>query len=195
MVTVAVVVGQFLLAGVFVMAVASKVRDGETFTRFTAQMLRPGGVPAWFTAVVARGTVAAEAAAAVLLLTPIAVPVIGRWSVPAGFALSALLLLGFSTAVAVAVRRRVQAPCGCFGRSATPLGARHVVRNSVLLVVAGGGLAASAQGAAASPAAMVVLAAGTIGVALAIAVAAFDEVVALFAPTATRTLPSGGGYR
>ncbi|MFD0151339.1 MauE/DoxX family redox-associated membrane protein [Streptomyces sp. NPDC055721] len=58
-----------------------------------------------------------------------------------GFA-AALLLFAVFTGVAVhSARSRTKIVCACFGRAASPLGVRHVVRNALLTAMAAGGLA------------------------------------------------------
>jgi hypothetical protein len=58
-----------------------------------------------------------------------------------GFA-AALLLFSVFTGVAVhSARSRTKIVCACFGRAASPLGVRHVVRNVLLTAMAAGGLA------------------------------------------------------
>ncbi|MEU6621741.1 MauE/DoxX family redox-associated membrane protein [Streptomyces litmocidini] len=57
-----------------------------------------------------------------------------------GFA-AALLLFSVFTGVAVhSARSRTKIVCACFGRAASPLGIRHVVRNALLTAMATGGL-------------------------------------------------------
>lgn len=51
---------------------------------------------------------------------------------PVGAILSAALLLIITGGVLLSLARGIEAPCGCFGRSA-PIGRRIVVRNAVLL--------------------------------------------------------------
>ncbi|HEY9353805.1 MAG TPA: MauE/DoxX family redox-associated membrane protein [Nocardioides sp.] len=58
-----------------------------------------------------------------------------------GFA-AALLLFSVFTGVAVhSARSRTKIVCACFGRAASPLGVRHVVRNALLTAMAATGLA------------------------------------------------------
>ncbi|MFF5762372.1 MauE/DoxX family redox-associated membrane protein [Streptomyces tanashiensis] len=55
---------------------------------------------------------------------------------------AALLLFSVFTGVAVhSARSRTKIVCACFGRAASPLGVRHVVRNVLLTAMAAGGLA------------------------------------------------------
>jgi methylamine utilization protein MauE len=91
-----------------------------------------------------------------------------RLAAGAGFGVAVVLMAGFTFAIVRAVRRGVQAPCRCFGASATPVGTRQVVRNGVVLATAAADLAGAA----------VALVAGVVAGAL---VVTFDELVDLFA--------------
>jgi hypothetical protein len=166
------VAARLLVASVFLAAVVGKSVDGDDFGRFVATMFDRLARP------VAAGTLAGEAVVVLLLLAP----GVGRWGVPAGFGVALLLLAAFSAALSTALRRQVQVPCGCFGVSAGPPAGRHVLRNGALAVVAAAGLGGSlAARPAASPTESI--AAGALGVALAVAVVALDEIRALFVPS------------
>lgn len=97
-----------------------------------------------------------------------------------GWLLAAALLIGFTVAIVVSLRRGAAAPCRCFGRSTIPLGARHVVRNLLLLGVVGTGLVAGAVGGTMDIGGMVI--AGIAGAIVAGFVVMFDDLVALFVP-------------
>jgi len=127
-----------LLLGVFVAALAGKIRRRSTYRDFAKWVGTLGLVPRRLTAIAAASATAAEAAAVALLALPSTVPV--------GFALAAALLAVFTAGVALAIRRGRRAPCHCFGASKTPLGAVHVVRNAVLLAVGCAGLTLSTVG-------------------------------------------------
>ncbi|GAA4084301.1 hypothetical protein HNR30_002301 [Nonomuraea soli] len=101
---------------------------------------------------------AAEAAAAVLLLIP--------GTALAGYVLAAGCLAAFSVVILVELRRPVRAPCRCFGASAVPLGAAHLVRNTLLAALVAAGLAVRHAHEPAHPAGVALAA----GVALVIAV-------------------------
>jgi Methylamine utilisation protein MauE len=59
------------------------------------------------------------------------------WRGTIGGVLAALLLLVFSAAIAVTLRRGQTPTCHCFGqRSAQPIGTDTLVRNGVLFVLA-----------------------------------------------------------
>ncbi|HVK21061.1 MAG TPA: MauE/DoxX family redox-associated membrane protein [Actinokineospora sp.] len=80
---------------------------------------------------VAGGVVATEIGTAALLAV--------ESTVPFGFMLGLALLLGFSGAIAVALRGGSRQPCNCFG-SGGDIGVSTLVRNGVLAAVAVGGL-------------------------------------------------------
>lgn len=101
----------------------------------------------------------------------------------AGFTAAGLLLLVFSGAIAVLLRRGSTRPCRCFGASSAVLAPRHLLRNVLLT-------AAAATGAFASTAiqgplvwAGVAVAVGT-GAALGGLVTVLDEIISLFRPGA-----------
>lgn len=114
---------------------------------------------------------AAEAAVVVLLAVPA--------TRTAGFVAAAALLAVLTAGIAVVLARGTTAPCRCFGASATPLSARHLVRNGVLVVVAVLGLAAPAGPPGIGPALVATLAGAVAGLLVTVA----DDVVELFAPT------------
>jgi hypothetical protein len=163
---------RLLVATVFLAAVVGKFLDGNDFGRFAATMFGRLARP------VTAGTLAGEAVVVLLLLAP----GVGRWGVAAGFGVALLLLAAFSATLGAALRRQVPVSCGCFGVSAGPPAVRHVLRNGVLAVVAAAGVVGSL---AVRPAALPTesIAAGALGVALAIAVVALDEIQALFVPS------------
>ncbi|MFI6505082.1 MauE/DoxX family redox-associated membrane protein [Nonomuraea typhae] len=158
---------QALLAGVFVVAVAGKVRGRAAFGEYVASIAALGFVP--WARPVAGALVAAEILVAVSLATP------------AGLGAALLLLAVLTTGIVLGVRRGRRVPCRCFGAAAAPLGPTHVVRNLVLAGVACAGLAARVLGgsaAAADPAGVAVaLAAAAAGV---LVVVRLDDLVSLF---------------
>ncbi|SBT43481.1 MauE/DoxX family redox-associated membrane protein [Micromonospora auratinigra] len=119
-----------LLGTVLLAAAVGKVSGRAAYREFTRSVrdlgCRPEGP-------LAAAVVAAEfTAVALLALLP-----------PAGFALSAALLLAFTVAI-VRNLRRGGATCRCFGRSAAPLGRHHVWRNLFLVGCAVAGALAPA---------------------------------------------------
>ncbi|GAA3989973.1 hypothetical protein GCM10022247_05740 [Allokutzneria multivorans] len=113
----------------------------------------------------------------------------GQVAAIAGFAGVAALLVVFTGAIVISLRRGDRTPCRCFGASASPLGWPHVVRNAVLLIVAGTGLAGVAAGGAPHPG--VALVSGVAGAAFGLLLVRFDDLVDLFRPVAR----AGDGVR
>jgi hypothetical protein len=119
---------RLLLVLTFAASAASKVRSRDAFAAFAGSLGALGLLPRAGVLPIAVALVAAEAAAAALLL-PEATAV-------AGLALAAALLAGFSVVILVVTRRGVQAPCRCFGASTRPLGYPHAARNALLAAAA-----------------------------------------------------------
>ncbi|WP_329492823.1 MauE/DoxX family redox-associated membrane protein [Kitasatospora herbaricolor] len=135
-------VGQGCLLLVFVLSVHGKVGGRRDYAEFTASVRAllplvavraPAGSAA--VSVLAGSVVAAEAAVVVALAVPATVTV--------GLALATALLVPFTLLALASSRRGSGTPCRCFGRSTTPLGAVHAVRNAALLAVALAALVAS----------------------------------------------------
>ncbi|MGH3932360.1 MAG: MauE/DoxX family redox-associated membrane protein [Pseudonocardiaceae bacterium] len=123
-----------LLLVVFAFSVLGKLRGAGAFAAFrraTAELVPPARSHA---ALLAVAVIGGELTVVVLL----GVPVIA-W---VGLGVSFTLLLAFTLAIAAALRRGSTAPCRCFGGSASPLGVRHLVRNTGLMLVAVAGLVA-----------------------------------------------------
>ncbi|MDQ7807211.1 MauE/DoxX family redox-associated membrane protein [Amycolatopsis sp. A133] len=108
-----------LIAVVFAASAVAKLRDFRGFAR-SVPVLVP--MPARWITPVSVAVVAGEASAAVL------VPV----TAVAGFLLASALLLAFTVAMAASLRRGRRPPCRCFGSAETPIGPRHLARNTVL---------------------------------------------------------------
>lgn len=171
---------------VFTRSVMGKVRSRAAFAEFTrtVRSLPPARrlsapLPARTLAVL---VVTAEAALVPALALPgvLAPPAV----LVAGLGIAAVLLAAFTALAADAARRGSRVPCRCFGRTTTPLGAVHAVRNSVLLAVAVTGLVAVAV-TGRSPEAgdpMAVLTALLGGAVLGLLVTALDDLAALFRP-------------
>ncbi|MEU8004505.1 MauE/DoxX family redox-associated membrane protein [Catellatospora sp. NPDC049111] len=167
------------LGVVFAVSAISKLRSRASYAAFVAstrELLPRPWPPA---APVALTVVVAEVAIVPLL-----------FSVPtAGLAVAAVLLLAFSAAIVLAVRRGVRTSCRCFGSSTKPLAGPHAVRSGVLAALAvTGAVLAGPVGAAnvvtgLHPAgvAITLLAAGVFAALMIM----FDDLVGLFAPTAT----------
>lgn len=163
------------LAIVFLLAVTGKVVGRGSFREFTASVVAMRVIPAHAAKLAASASVTAEALVVVLMASPFKVTTI------AGCALAGLLSITFSGAIAASLRRGNRAPCRCFGRSATPLGARHLARNAILLIVSVAGVAAS-LGTGGVHAAAAIVAAGA-GLFAGIAIAAYDDIAELLAPS------------
>lgn len=126
----ALIVCRSALGLVFALSCWSKASDLATFARAVAgfQLV----APRW-TSPVAALIVLAEAGVALTMALG------GRWLV-AGFALALGLLLVFSTAMLIVLRRRVPVRCNCFGRASRPIAPVDLVRNALLSTFSGGGL-------------------------------------------------------
>ncbi|KZB86104.1 MauE/DoxX family redox-associated membrane protein [Amycolatopsis regifaucium] len=178
---------------VLLISAVSKVRGKAAYAEFVASV--PAfGVPARWTPLFAKVTVAAEflIAASLMPSAALAASGSGRWLAMAGLVLAAGLFGVLTAAVWRAVARRTGAVCRCFGPARTVLAHRHVVRNALLLLVALAGLVAMSYVSTvdvAEPAAVVLAAAvGAIG---AVAVVRFDDLADLFAGS----VPQGAGVR
>jgi hypothetical protein len=169
-----------LIGLLFAVSVGSKVCGSAAFTQFTAttRTLVAATLPGhhWRTAAqrwLPRAIVVAETAVVVLVAAPAAV----RF----GFGLAAVLLAGFTWAIAAAMRRRVRTSCQCFGASTTPLGAPHLIRNGVLLLVALTGLTVGPGELARTDRAGLVLTFGAAAIAV-VVIARLDDLIALSTP-------------
>ncbi|MFC4118145.1 MauE/DoxX family redox-associated membrane protein [Nonomuraea zeae] len=163
-----------LIGLVFVVSAAGKLIRRASLREFVAsvaamRLLRPGHVPG-----AAAVVVAGEVAVCVLMALPGPMP-------QAGFALAGALLVAFSVAILMAVRRQVTAACRCFGTSTVPLGRRHIARNACLAVASGLGCVAVASPEAATDVNALILAAFA-GVVAGTLVVFLDELSELFGP-------------
>ncbi|MEV4324022.1 MauE/DoxX family redox-associated membrane protein [Microbispora rosea] len=173
-----------LLTGiVFLMSAVSKLRGRAAYEEFTAATRALVRLPS---RLVAALVVAAEIAVAPLLAW--------RPTALAGFGVALGLLVAFTAAIVVALRRGRRVPCRCFGASAVPVGAGHLARNAVLIVAAAAGAVQAGAGAVHAgtgavfaglgPAglAAVALAAGAVAVLL----SAIGEIAGLFTSSSRR---------
>ncbi|MER6914775.1 MauE/DoxX family redox-associated membrane protein [Streptomyces sp. NPDC000594] len=164
---------------VFTHSVIGKARSRRAFAEFTdsvSALVPARRLPARPLAVL---VVTAEAALVPALALPgLAAP---TGVLVAGLALAAVLLAAFTALAVSAARGGNQAPCRCFGRTTTPLGAVHAVRNALLLAVAVTGLLAtlSPEGPADPVAVATALLAGAV---LGLLTTALDDLAALFRP-------------
>jgi hypothetical protein len=173
----------YLIGVTFVVSTVSKVRSRTSlseFLRSTASMLHafPSARSAGRAVTRSLGfaVIAAEAATSVLVVVPA--------TRVAGFGAACVLLLGFSTGIAVTLRSGASVTCRCFGASPGPLAGRHLVRNCLLMTAAAGGLAAGVVGrqGPATPAGLAV----TVPTAMVVAllVARLDDLIDLLRPSA-----------
>ncbi|MEV0977429.1 MauE/DoxX family redox-associated membrane protein [Streptomyces sp. NPDC049915] len=168
-----------LLVGiVFAASATGKLRGAGAFAGFE-DSARAMGVPARAVRPVAVTVVAGECAAVVLL----ALGPGGAF----GFGLTLLLLAAFTAGIVRALRAGTRTSCACFGASTTPLGRRHVVRNTVLLALAAFGLAAALAGTPVPGQAAGVLVAAFAALVGALLVIFTDELGSLFDDGAPRT--------
>ncbi|GIG09409.1 MauE/DoxX family redox-associated membrane protein [Catellatospora coxensis] len=181
------------LGVVFAVSAISKLRSRASYAAFVASTreLLPRAWPP-----------AAHVALIVVVAEVVIVPLL--FSAPtAGLTVAAVLLLAFSGAIVLAVRRGVRTSCRCFGSSTKPLARMHALRSGVLAALAvTGAVLAGPVGAAniitgLHPAgtATTVLAAGVFAALMIM----FDDLVGLFAPTATpaarASMPAAVGQR
>lgn len=164
-----------LVALVFVVSLVGKLRGGWAYAEFVAatgrlapRRVSPGGARRLATVVAA-----VEVAIVTLMLAPAATPI--------GFATATTLLLAFTGAILLALRRGERAPCRCFGSARHALGYPQVVRNLVLLSVCVLGLVGGQLSTTAPDPARALLAV-VAGAVAATAVVMSDDIVALFGP-------------
>ncbi|GAA4671686.1 methylamine utilization protein MauE [Phytohabitans rumicis] len=171
----------------------SKLRSRAAQKAF-AESLRPlPFVPAGLVHRAAAATTMAEAGV-VLGLGLAVVAVAGGWSPARPLATVMLALTGgllavFTAGVALAVRRDTGARCACFGAAEQPLGARHLVRNGLLLAavaVAVLGIAAARVQPLGLAGVAVALPAGAVG---ALVLIRLDDLIYLFTPRPVRGSP------
>ncbi|MFB9689396.1 MauE/DoxX family redox-associated membrane protein [Amycolatopsis plumensis] len=156
--------GAALIAVVFAASSLSKLRDFRGFARSVPALVP---MPAKWVVPVSVAVVVTELASAVLVLV----------TAIAGFVLASALLLAFTTAIAASLRRGRRAPCRCFGAAETPIGPRHLVRNTLLICFAVLGALAPEQLPPAAGAAVAFAA----GVVVAVLVVAMDDIAVVFA--------------
>ncbi len=120
-----------VVGGMFLVALVGKLRDPASF-RSALRGFRV--VPRRLERPTAHVVLGAEAA--VVLLLP------ARASAPIGLALAAVLLTAFAVGMARVVARGDRVLCGCFGRSAAPIGRAHIGRNALLATASAAGAVA-----------------------------------------------------
>jgi hypothetical protein len=162
-----------LIALVFGVSAGSKLRSRRAFSEFVAATgrLSPRPLTAPNSRRLAIAVVAAEVVVVPLVLIPATAPV--------GLVAGSTLLIAFTGAILLAVRRGERAPCRCFGSATQPLGYAQVIRNLVLLGTALAGLVgALLTTTRPDPAGLLIaVAAGALG---ALLVVMADDIAALF---------------
>ena len=115
------VVASVLLGAAFLVAGGSKIAAGPSWP----EQARGLGAPAWVAPVLPW----VEIVVGALLVTQVA-------RRPAAV-VAIVLLLAFTTLIAIRLRQGRRPPCACFGAWSTrPIGAQDLIRNAVLLVLA-----------------------------------------------------------
>ncbi|MFI9152413.1 MauE/DoxX family redox-associated membrane protein [Streptomyces sp. NPDC053367] len=159
-----------LVALVFLASAVGKLRGRAAFAAFVAETRQWRLVPKRALVPAAGTVVVAEAAVPVLVAVPSATR--------AGVLLAGALLALFTAAIVVTRARGTAARCACFGRIATPLGRRHVLRNALLLAAVAVAMTPLPE-AAGAPTALVAVGAGALG---ALLITTLDEIAGLFSP-------------
>ncbi|MBO3748317.1 hypothetical protein J5X84_19765 [Streptosporangiaceae bacterium NEAU-GS5] len=168
------------LAVVFTFAVVGKATaNGFAEFQHGVRALWPGRSPRFSLSraaerAIAVTVLAAEAATAVALLLTLIAPGAAR---PAFAAAAALLTVFVAAQAATLARGEKNAPCACFGRSATPVGPVTLARDAALLAVALLGLLAPPPDGSAME-----IVAALAGFVLGLLVVAVEDIVALFSP-------------
>lgn len=164
-----------LIGLVFLVSIVSKLRSRRSYAEFVTATgrLSPrpvAGASRWW---LATGVLAAECIVLALVLIPATVPV--------GFGMATGLLLAFTGAILLALRRGERAPCRCFGSTDQPLGYPHVARNIGLVAVCLLGIVVGQLPTATPHPAGTVLAVAA-GAIAATMVVMIDDIAALFRP-------------
>ena len=157
------------LGAVFAIAAGSKLRSRAAFDEFIDTLPELGPLRGERLTVVGAAVVALELAAPVLLVV----------HPRAGLALVLGLVGAFTTAMVVALRRGAPLTCRCFGASAQPIGAGHVVRNALLLAATALATAAAWLGERGAPSAEVAIAAA-LGVIAGVVITRWDDLVFVY---------------
>lgn len=167
------------LALVFGMSAASKT-GRSAFGEFASSAGPLEVLPRALRRPAATATLAAEVVLTVLLLISVVAAFTTALAPVAviAYAGAAALLLAFTVAIVLTLRRGSRKPCRCFGAKATPLGPAHVVRNVLLLAVALAGLVALTGNSEVAPAGAAL--AGVAGLVAGLLVTRFDDLTDLF---------------
>jgi len=169
---------------VFLVSVSGKLRSRPAFEAFVSWL---AALPVPLVSRRPRVAAAVMAAAEALLVVLVALP----WTVRPGLVLAAVVLGVFTAGTWLAVARGADAPCQCFGVTASPLGRRHVARDALLGAAALAGAASATAGGGVHPAA------AAIGLGAGLVVAGFivflDDLATLFTGTGETARGLGGG--
>jgi DoxX len=158
---------------VFLVSASGKLRSRPAFRAFASWL---AVLPVPLVRSQPRAAAGVMAAAETLIVVLVALP----WTVRPGLALAAAVLAVFTAGTWLAVARGADAPCQCFGVSASPLGWRHGVRDALLGAIAVVGAVAAGSGGARPAAAAVGLGAGLVAAGF---VVFLDDLAVLFTRT------------
>jgi hypothetical protein len=115
---------------VFAASVIAKVRNIQSYREFAAWVaILP--IPLARVRVLPFCLIGVEGAIVVLTAIP--------WSSLAGLGLAGCCLGGMTVGTVVIMRKDANVSCWCFGPSRSPMGARHLVRDGILLAAAADG--------------------------------------------------------
>ncbi|MBP2327582.1 hypothetical protein JOF56_007967 [Kibdelosporangium banguiense] len=175
------------LAGVFLAAVWNK-RSRLRFEVFVATAGPLSLLPRRWRGRAAAAVTAAESAVVTACAVGAVLAVLGQGGTVLllGLLGAGALLLIFTVAIGLMLRRGERAPCHCFGTRDTPLGLAHVVRNLFLLALCVLGSLGDSSGFAV-PGVVLAVVAGLLAATLVIRL---DDLLALFSTTSPRR-PTG----
>jgi TRAP-type C4-dicarboxylate transport system permease small subunit len=181
----------------FAVSSITKLRSRSAFQDHQRSVVKLSRLPAEWTGPVAVGVVLAEG----LIPTMMIAPLLGAPSslTNAGFLIASCLTLVFAMAIAIAIRRQAMAYCTCFGRTGSPVGWSHVVRNLGMALVAitavVGGDIAHASGQPTDSLQWTIFAA-FVSVVVVGAVIFLDDILRIFQPTSDAlTGPHRGSHQ
>jgi hypothetical protein len=157
-----------LIGLVFAVATVTKVRSLNAYRDF-AFWLAALPVPLAGNRALPAAFIAAEVAIVALVAVPV--------TATAGLLLAAGCLAVMTGGTAVIVKRGARVSCQCFGPSSSLLGARHIVRDGILLAIALAGALGTREGTASPAGIALSLVTALIGATF---VVFSDDLVALF---------------
>jgi hypothetical protein len=157
-----------LIGLVFAVAAVTKIRSPSAYREF-ASWLAALPVPLAANRALPAAFIAAEVATVALVAVPV--------TAAAGLLLAAGCLAVMAGGTAVVAKRGARVSCQCFGPSSSPLGARHIVRDGILLAIALVGALGTSRGTASLAGIALSLVAALIGATF---VVFSDDLIALF---------------